>query len=82
MIAEKIKRLEALLTKCKDSIKANKQKTQALTDVKESLSQQLTDKEAECEDLKAKNDAHEKFRAKAQEEELQFAETKMVMHQV
>lgn len=33
--SDKIKRLEGLLTKCKESIKANKQKTNALTEVKE-----------------------------------------------
>ena len=41
------------MTKCKESIKANKQKTQALTEVKESLSQQLSDRETECEKLKS-----------------------------
>ncbi len=51
-LADKIKRLETLLTKCKESIKANKQKTQALTEVKESLSTQLSEREAECEKLK------------------------------
>jgi len=34
-LEDKIKRLEGLLTKCKESIKANKQKTNALTEVKE-----------------------------------------------
>ena len=74
VLEEKIKRLEALLTKCKESIKANKQKTQALTEVKESLSVQLSEKEKECAELTA-------FRDKAKQDELQIAETKMVMHQ-
>jgi len=37
LLLDKVKRLEALLTKCKESIKANKQKTFALTEVKENL---------------------------------------------
>lgn len=77
-----MKRLEALLTKCKESIKANKQKTQALTEVKESLSAQLSDREGECEKLRTQVRDYEAWKAKAQEEELQIAETKMVMHQV
>ena len=79
---EKIKRLESLLTKCKDSIKANKQKTQALTEVKESLSAQLSEREAECEAARAKLKEFEDRSSKAREEEIQIAETKMVMHQV
>ncbi len=70
------------MTKCKESIKANKQKTQALTEVKESLSAQLSEREAEAADLRAKVIEFEAFKAKAREEELQIAETKMVMHQV
>ena len=34
---EKIRRLESLLSKCKENIKANKQKTVALTEVKPAL---------------------------------------------
>ena len=47
-----MKRLEALLTKCKDSIKTNKQKTSALAETNRSLSEQVTDREAECERLR------------------------------
>ena len=77
-----MKRLESLLTKCKESIKANKQKTQALTEVKESLSKQLSERDEECLELKKKLDDFEAWKKKAQEEELQIAETKMLMHQV
>ncbi len=81
VLEDKIKRLETLLTKCKESIKANKQKTQALTEVKESLSQQLSEKEGECEGLKAQVKDFQTWKTKAQEDELQIAETKMVMHE-
>ena len=64
--SEKIKRLESLLTKCKESIKANKQKTQALTEVKESLSKQLSDKETEVDELKVKVEQFESWKKKAQ----------------
>lgn len=49
-----MKRLEALLTKCKDSIKTNKQKSSALTETNRSLSEQMTEREAECERLRVK----------------------------
>ena len=51
-ILEKVKRLEALLTKCKDSIKTNKQKTSALAETNRSLSEQVTEREGECERLR------------------------------
>ena len=83
---DKVRRLEALLTKCKESIKANKQKTNALTEVKDALSQQLSEKEAE---LSAVNESYSKvnveleaLRKREQEDELQIAQTKMHMHQV
>ena len=47
-----MKRLEALLTKCKDSIKTNKQKNSALAETNRSLSEQMTEREAECERLR------------------------------
>merc|ERR1719391_1887173 len=47
VLEDKVRRLETLLTKCKESIKANKQKTTALTEVKDSLSKQLSEKEAD-----------------------------------
>ena len=70
-----MKRLEALLTKCKESIKANKQKTVALTEVKESLATQLASKEVECQGLGTQLSKIESeldvLRKKEQEEELQ-----------
>ena len=92
-ILEKIKRLEGLLTKCKESIKANKQKTTALTEVKESLAKQVTEKEVELNDVKSQllntqsslsstQTEMESLRSKGQQEELQIAEIKMMMHQV
>ena len=73
--SDKVKRLEALLTKCKESIKANKQKTNALTEVKESLATHLAVKEEECKSLstqvtKIQTD-FEILKKKEQEEELQ-----------
>ena len=114
---EKIKRLEGLLTKCKESIKANKQKTTALTEVKESLANQgkhfflykpqhfheffeyfffffkVEEKEVELNDVKSQllntqsvlSTAQielDSLRNKGQQEELQIAEIKMMMHQV
>ncbi|TRY78268.1 hypothetical protein TCAL_10647, partial [Tigriopus californicus] len=80
-LEEKVKRLESLLTKCKESIKANKQKTTALTEVKENLSKDLATRDEECAQLKKKVQEFETWHQKAQEEEIQIAETKMVMHQ-
>ena len=93
VISDKIKRLEGLLTKCKESIKANKQKTSALTEVKENLAKQVTDKESELEDLRSQFYATQTtltsaqkeidgYRRREQQEELQIAEVKMIMHQV
>ena len=70
-----MKRLEALLTKCKESIKANKQKTVALTEVKESLATQLANKETECQGLGSQlskiQSELDVLQKKEQEEELQ-----------
>ena len=85
--------MEGLLTKCKESIKANKQKTSALTEVKESLAQQVTEREAEVNDLRSQllsaqstlsstQKEIQTYRNKEQQEELQIAEIKMMMHQV
>ena len=74
--------MESLLTKCKESIKANKQKTQALTETKENLASTLGEKEQEIQTLRGKISEFEAFKKKAQAEEIQIAETKMVMHQV
>ena len=82
-----------MLTKCKESIKANKQKTTALTEVKESLAKQVSEKDGELNDVRSQlvnvqatlstaQKEIENFRQKAQEEELQIAEVKMMMHQV
>ena len=85
VLEDKVRRLEALLTKCKESIKANKQKTTALTDVKDSLAEQLAEKEKENEklgnNLKAARDELESLKKREQVEELQIAEIKMQMHQ-
>ena len=92
-LLDKIKGLEGLLTKCKESIKANKQKTNALTEVKESLATQVSEREAEVDDLKSQlvnvqstlesaQKEVENYRNKEQQEELQIAEIKMMMHQV
>ena len=81
------------MTKCKESIKANKQKTTALTEVKESLAKQVTEKEVELNDVKSQllntqsslsstQTEMESLRSKGQQEELQIAEIKMMMHQV
>merc|ERR1712198_815086 len=85
VLEDKVRRLEALLTKCKESIKANKQKTTALTDVKDSLAEQLAKKEKENEklanNLKAVTDERDSLKDRGQVEELQIAEIKMKMHQ-
>ena len=91
--SEKIKRLEGLLTKCKESIKANKQKTSALTEVKESLAKQVGEREAELDDLRSQllnsqatlsvaQKEIENYKKREQNDELQIAEVKMMMHQV
>lgn len=85
-LADKVRRLEALLTKCKESIKANKQKTGALTELKDTLSKQLSEKEGQIKELDIKynaiNEQYIQLKEKEQQEELQIAETKMHMHQV
>ena len=85
-LLDKVRRLETLLTKCKESIKANKQKTTALTEVKDSLSKQLSEKEAELNSLNDKlssiSTELETVKKREQEDELQMAQTKMHMHQV
>ena len=81
------------MTKCKESIKANKQKTTALTEVKESLAKQVEEKDGELNDIKSQllntqttlstaESEIEKLRGKGQQEEFQIAEMKMMMHQV
>ena len=86
MLEDKVRRLETLLTKCKESIKANKQKTTALTEVKDSLSKQLSEKEADLIVLTDRFNSTEaelkELKRKEQEEELQIAQAKMHMHQV
>ena len=86
MLEDKVRRLETLLTKCKESIKANKQKTTALTEVKDSLSKQLSEKEADWIVLTDRFNSTEaelkELKRKEQEEELQIAQAKMHMHQV
>ena len=42
----------------------------------------MSERESECEAMRAKLREHEERSSKAREEEIQIAETKMVMHQV
>ena len=46
--------MESLLSKCKENIKANKQKTAALTEVKEQLASDLALREKELAEERAK----------------------------
>lgn len=46
--------MESLLSKCKENIKANKQKTAALTEVKEQLASDLALRETELTEERAK----------------------------
>ena len=46
--------MESLLSKCKENIKANKQKTAALTEVKEQLASDLALREQELAEERAK----------------------------
>ena len=46
--------MESLLSKCKENIKANKQKTAALTEVKEQLASDLALRETELAEERAK----------------------------
>ena len=82
-----------MLTKCKESIKANKQKTTALTEVKESLAKQVGEREGELDDLRSQllntqatlsvaQKEIENYKKREQNDELQIAEVKMMMHQV
>merc|ERR1712029_1238492 len=52
-LEDKVKRLESLLSKCKENIKANKNKLSALTEVKEQLATDLEIKDKELLDEKA-----------------------------
>jgi len=52
-LEDKVKRLESLLSKCKENIKANKNKLSALTEVKEQLATDLESKENELIEQKA-----------------------------
>ena len=53
-LEEKVKRLESLLSKCKENIKANKQKMGALTEVKEQLATDLALRENELAEERRK----------------------------
>ena len=83
-LEDKIKRLESLLSKCKENIKTNKNKTIALTEVKDQLAADLELKEKELVEMK---DSSDKMRAeldtlkkKEEGEEIQIAEVKLAMH--
>ena len=47
-----VKRLETLLSKCKDTIKGNKERTAQLTGEREALQRQLDDKIAEGDKIR------------------------------
>jgi len=83
-LEDKIKRLESLLSKCKENIKANKNKLTALTEVKEQLATDLENKEAELlearQQCKVSNDELTILRKKEEAEEVQIAEVKLAMH--
>ncbi|CAB4068368.1 GOLGA4 [Lepeophtheirus salmonis] len=76
-LEEKVKRLENLLTKCKESITANKQKNNCFSRSERKLEEASKLKEERDEALKS----FENLRTKDQNEELQIAESKMMVHQ-
>lgn len=83
-LEDKVKRLESLLSKCKENIKANKHKMTALTEVKEKLAVQLEDKEKELQEEKSSADGVrqelESIRNREEGDEIQMAEAKLAMH--
>ena len=83
-LEDKVKRLESLLSKCKENIKANKNKLSALTEVKEQLATDLESKENELIEQKAATkkavDELELIKNREEGEELQMAEAKLAMH--
>ena len=83
-LEDKIKRLESLLSKCKENIKTNKNKTTALTEVKDQLAADLEQKEKELVELRDSSDKVraelETLRRKEEGEEIQIAEVKLAMH--
>ena len=83
-LEDKIKRLESLLSKCKENIKTNKNKTTALTEVKDQLAADLEQKEKELVELRDSSDKVraelETLKRKEEGEEIQIAEVKLAMH--
>ena len=83
-LEDKIKRLESLLSKCKENIKTNKNKTMALTEVKDQLAVDLEAKEKQVLELKASSDVMkaelDTLKKKEEGEEIQIAEVKLAMH--
>eukprot|EP00092_Neocalanus_flemingeri_P054245 GFUD01063881.1.p1 GENE.GFUD01063881.1~~GFUD01063881.1.p1 ORF type:complete len:1583 (+),score=606.32 GFUD01063881.1:211-4959(+) len=83
-LEDKVKRLESLLSKCKENIKANKNKLSALTEVKEQLAVDLEAKEKELNDEKAASkkavDELQLIKNREEGDELQMAEAKLAMH--
>ena len=83
-LEDKIKRLESLLSKCKENIKTNKNKTTALTEVKDQLAADLELKEKELVELRDSSDKVraelETLKRKEEGEEIQIAEVKLAMH--
>ena len=83
-LEEKVRKLENLLSKCKENIKANKNKLSALSEVKDQLATDLEIKETE---LSEEKESHKKvldelqiYRKREEGEELQMAEAKLAMH--
>ena len=83
-LEDKVKRLESLLSKCKENIKANKNKMTALTEVKEQLATDLETKEKDLsearESCQKANDELDILRKREESEEVQMAEIKLQMH--
>ena len=83
-LEDKVKRLESLLSKCKENIKANKNKLTALTEVKEQLATDLETKEKDlCEARESCQKAVDELqvlRKREETEEVQMAEIKLQMH--
>lgn len=51
-VCEKVKRLETLLTKCKDTIKSNKERIQQLATDRDAMAKQAQEKMDELEKFK------------------------------
>ena len=83
-LEDKIRKLESLLSKCKENIKANKNKMTALTEVKDQLASDLERKErevGECrEEVKRTVEEMTVIKQNSESEQVQIAEVKLAMH--